>query len=105
MVNERLRIVATGSPTTPLRLTARHPFAHETLRTTPSIALGVADRVWTNGDLPNATLAIERNRKRNLALPLQEQHEINRVAFAVCIHRGFFRNRAQLIYFVLVWIV
>jgi hypothetical protein len=42
---------------------------HEALRTTPGVALGVADRVWTLGDLLDATLAIEPNRpirvKRN----------------------------------------
>jgi hypothetical protein len=35
---------------------------HEVLRTTPGVALGVADRVWTIGDLLDATLAIEPNR-------------------------------------------
>jgi hypothetical protein len=35
---------------------------HEALRTTPAVALGVADRVWTIGDLLDATLAIEPNR-------------------------------------------
>src|SRR5258708_17880465 len=35
---------------------------HEALRTTPGVALGVADRVWTIGDLLDATLAIEPNR-------------------------------------------
>ncbi|EAQ33536.1 hypothetical protein NB311A_09991 [Nitrobacter sp. Nb-311A] len=35
---------------------------HEALRTTPSVALGVSDRVWTIGDLLDATLAIEPNR-------------------------------------------
>lgn len=42
---------------------------HEALRTTPAVALGVADRVWTIGDLLDATLALEPNRpvrvKRN----------------------------------------
>lgn len=32
---------------------------HETLRTTPAIALGIADRVWSIGDLLDAVLAIE----------------------------------------------
>lgn len=35
---------------------------HEALRTTPGVALGVADRVWTIGDLLDATLALEPNR-------------------------------------------
>jgi IS1 family transposase len=35
---------------------------HEALRTTPGVALGVADRVWTIGDLVDATLALEPNR-------------------------------------------
>ncbi|MGN6116647.1 MAG: transposase [Nitrobacter sp.] len=35
---------------------------HEALRTTPGVALGVSDRVWTIGDLLDATLAIEPNR-------------------------------------------
>jgi IS1 family transposase len=35
---------------------------HEALRTTPGVALGVADRVWTIGDLLEATLAMEPNR-------------------------------------------
>jgi hypothetical protein len=34
----------------------------EALRTTPAVALGIADRVWTIGDLLTATLAIEPNR-------------------------------------------
>lgn len=36
---------------------------HETLRTTPGVALGISDRVWTIGDLLDATLALEPNRK------------------------------------------
>ena len=35
---------------------------HEALRTTPGVALGVVDRVWTIGDLIEATLAVEPNR-------------------------------------------
>lgn len=35
---------------------------HEALRTTPGVAIGVVDRVWTIGDLLDATLAIEPNR-------------------------------------------
>jgi IS1 family transposase len=35
---------------------------HEALRTTPGVALGIADRVWTIGDLLDATLALEPNR-------------------------------------------
>lgn len=35
---------------------------HEALRTTPGVALGVADRVWTIGDLLDATLSLEPNR-------------------------------------------
>jgi IS1 family transposase len=42
---------------------------HEALRTTPAVALGVADRVWTIGDLIEAVLPLEPNRpvrvKRN----------------------------------------
>jgi IS1 family transposase len=45
---------------------------HEALRTTPAVALGIADRVWTIGDLLDATLAIEPNRphrvKRNFTV-------------------------------------
>jgi IS1 family transposase len=45
---------------------------HEALRTTPGVALGVADRVWTIGDLLDATMAIEPNRpvrvKRNFSV-------------------------------------
>lgn len=45
---------------------------HEALRTTPGVALGVADRVWTIGDLLDATLALEPNRparvKRNFTV-------------------------------------
>ena len=32
---------------------------HESLRTTPAVALGVADRVWTLGDLVDAALAMQ----------------------------------------------
>jgi hypothetical protein len=32
---------------------------HETLRTTPAVALGIADRVWTIGDLLDAALAAQ----------------------------------------------
>jgi IS1 family transposase len=35
---------------------------HEALRTTPGVAIGIADRVWTIGDLLDATLALEPNR-------------------------------------------
>ncbi len=35
---------------------------HEALRTTPGVALGITDRVWTIGDLLDATLALEPNR-------------------------------------------
>jgi hypothetical protein len=42
---------------------------HEALRTTPAVAIGVADRVWTIGDLIDAVLPLEPNRpvrvKRN----------------------------------------
>lgn len=45
---------------------------HEALRTTPGVALGIADRVWTIGDLLDATLALEPNRpirtKRNFTV-------------------------------------
>jgi hypothetical protein len=30
---------------------------HDALRTTPAVALGLADRVWTIGDLRDAALA------------------------------------------------
>jgi hypothetical protein len=44
---------------------------HEALRTTPGVALGISDRVWTIGDLLDATLAIEPNRpvRGNTQLP------------------------------------
>jgi hypothetical protein len=32
---------------------------HETLRTTPGIAIGVADHVWSIGELLDAALAVE----------------------------------------------
>ena len=35
---------------------------HEALRTTPGVALGVADRVWTIGDLIDAVLPLEPNK-------------------------------------------
>ncbi|MDH2385494.1 hypothetical protein [Bradyrhizobium sp. CER78] len=35
---------------------------HEALRTTPAVALGVAERVWTIGDLLDAVLPLEPNR-------------------------------------------
>lgn len=35
---------------------------HEALRTTPGVALGVADRIWTIGDLLDAVLVLEPNR-------------------------------------------
>lgn len=35
---------------------------HEALRTTPAVALGIADRVWTIGDLIYAVLPLEPNR-------------------------------------------
>lgn len=45
---------------------------HESLRTTPAVALGIADRVWTVGDLLDATLTLEPNRpvrvKRNFTV-------------------------------------
>lgn len=45
---------------------------HEALRTTPAVALGVADRVWAIGDLLDAVLALEPNRpvrtKRNFTV-------------------------------------
>jgi hypothetical protein len=31
---------------------------HEALRTTPAVALGLSDRVWTIGDLLDAALAV-----------------------------------------------
>jgi len=47
---------------------------HEALRTTPAVAQGIADRVWTIGDLLDAALAIEPNRpvrvKRNFTVIL-----------------------------------
>jgi len=33
--------------------------SHESLRTTPAVGLGVADRVWTLGDLLDAALATQ----------------------------------------------
>lgn len=45
---------------------------HEALRTTPAVALGVADRVWTIGDLIDAVLPLEPNKpvrvKRNFTV-------------------------------------
>jgi IS1 family transposase len=45
---------------------------HEALRTTPAVALGIADRVWTIGDLVDATLVLEPNKpvrvKRNFTV-------------------------------------
>jgi hypothetical protein len=45
---------------------------HEALRTTPAVALGVAERVWTLGDLLDTMLALEPNRpvrvKRNFTV-------------------------------------
>ena len=42
---------------------------HEALKTTPAVALGIADRVWTIGDLIDAALPLEPNQpvrvKRN----------------------------------------
>jgi hypothetical protein len=42
---------------------------HEALRAMPGLALGITKRVWTIGDLVDATLALEPNRpirtKRN----------------------------------------
>ncbi|GAA0005271.1 hypothetical protein [Bradyrhizobium diazoefficiens] len=35
---------------------------HEALRTTPAVALGVAERVWAIGDLLEAALSLEPNR-------------------------------------------
>lgn len=35
---------------------------HEALRTTPAVALGVAERVWSLGDLIDAVLVLEPNR-------------------------------------------
>ncbi|MCP1843307.1 2-methylaconitate cis-trans-isomerase PrpF [Bradyrhizobium sp. USDA 4524] len=35
---------------------------HEALRTTPAVALGIAERVWTIGDLLDAVLPLEPNR-------------------------------------------
>ena len=32
---------------------------HESLRTTPAVALGIAERVWTLGDLIDAALATQ----------------------------------------------
>jgi hypothetical protein len=45
---------------------------HEALRTTPAVALGIAERVWAIGDLLDATLSLEPNRpvrvKRNFTV-------------------------------------
>ena len=35
---------------------------HEALRTTPAVALGITDRVWTIGDLIDTVLPLEPNR-------------------------------------------
>ncbi|MGY3590753.1 hypothetical protein ACVIGB_009663 [Bradyrhizobium sp. USDA 4341] len=35
---------------------------HEALRTTPAVALGIAERVWTIGDLLDAVLPLEPSR-------------------------------------------
>jgi hypothetical protein len=35
---------------------------HEALRTTPAVALGATDRVWTIGDLIDAVMPLEPNR-------------------------------------------
>lgn len=35
---------------------------HESLKTTPAVAIGVADRVWTLGDLIDAVLPLEPNK-------------------------------------------
>jgi hypothetical protein len=35
---------------------------HEVLRATPAVALGIADRVWTIGDLIDALLPLEPNK-------------------------------------------
>jgi hypothetical protein len=35
---------------------------HEALKTTPAVALGIADRVWTIGDLIDAVLPLEPNK-------------------------------------------
>jgi hypothetical protein len=46
--------------------------AHEALLTSPAVAIGVADRVWTIGDLLDAVLELEPNRpvrvKRNFTV-------------------------------------
>jgi hypothetical protein len=34
---------------------------HEALRTTPAVALGIADREWTVGDLLDAALPLSRS--------------------------------------------
>jgi IS1 family transposase len=45
---------------------------HESLRTTPAVAIGVADHVWTIGDLIDSVLPLEPNRpvrvKRNFTV-------------------------------------
>lgn len=43
---------------------------HESLRTTPAIGLGIADRVWTLGDLLDAALAAE-GREKPIPTPSQ----------------------------------
>jgi 2-methylaconitate cis-trans-isomerase PrpF len=35
---------------------------HEALRTTPAVALGIADRVWSIGDLLDVAVSLEPNR-------------------------------------------
>ena len=39
---------------------------HEALRTTPAVALGIADRVWTIGDLIDAVLPLEPNQRKSV---------------------------------------
>jgi hypothetical protein len=50
---------------------------HEALRTTPAVALGVTDRVWTIGDLIDTVLPLEPNRpvrvKRNFKVKLKAE--------------------------------
>jgi hypothetical protein len=53
---------------------------HEALRTTPVGVLGVADRVWTIGDLIDAVLPLE-------AMPMSSR-ATNGIAWTVCQSRG-----------------
>jgi hypothetical protein len=46
---------------------------HESLRSTPAMALGIAERVWTIGDLLDAALAAEPPKPTPTALDRRRQ--------------------------------